>query len=547
MNITFTARLGSDARSELAEIVNESRISAPCDINPDNDIAIDTAYFDPSVCLPDVSISLSAQTDSLVVQSADSLWFAQQGETYPYFITVNNESRFYAVDVHVNSLLPDSVDVDNEPSRETLSWDLGDLGPLAARTIRVDATVAGFMPEGINRLIHNVSVQAANEDPASLANNAAVDTVYNYVEPRLSDLSVQVTAHTDSFSTMHGDTLWFAAENETFPYFIRISNRSKYAAENVVLVDVLPDSITSTQFSSGDTIRWHFGRLPAFGDTTLTIDATVSKMMPVGTNLFINSASIEAENEDPLRLSDNSDENIVYNYVEPRWSDIAVLSTVATDSFSVQGADTVWLAQAGESYTYSITVRNDAKYVAENVIITGTFTDLLSLDHPFAGNTAEWRLGDLAPRSIIGFSYHATLHTELGPTVIELPTTVEGRSDNEDPGKLDNNFAENIVFTVPPDEGCGLFYLDLNVYRPGASAPLGINFELNSSRSVRLDLYDVSGYHVTKLTESTYVTGENRFEWHGETLDGRKVGSGVYVITLRSGSLVCWKKVIVAR
>ncbi|MCG8606431.1 hypothetical protein MJD09_15790, partial [bacterium] len=124
---------------------------------------------------------------------------------------------------------------------------------------------------------------------------------------------------------------------------------------------------------------------------------------------------------------------------------------------------------------------------------------------------------------------------------------VEGRSDNEDPGKLHNNFAESLVFTIPPDEGCGLFYLDSNVYRPSTSVPLGINFELNSSRSVRLDLYDVSAYHVTMLTESSYITGENRFEWDGETLDGQKVGSGVYVITLRSGNLVCWKKVIIVR
>ncbi|MCG8606042.1 VWA domain-containing protein, partial [bacterium] len=453
ITITFAAQVGGDVRPDLNEIVNESRVTSPCDTNPDNDVAIDTAYFDPSECLPDLSITLSALTDSLVVQGADSLWFARQGETFPYFITVNNESRFYAVDVQVRSHLPDSLTVSKESDHKTLLWNIDVLEPFSAQTINFDARVASFMPEGINRLVHSVSVEAANEDPSRLANNTAVDTVYNYVEPRVSDLSVQVSVRTDSFSVMHGDTLWFAASNETFPYFIQIFNRSKYAAENVVVMDVLPDSIISGHFSSGDTIRWNFDRFPAFGDTTLTIRATVSKMMPEGTNLLLNTVSIQAENDNPWLLADNSDEIVVYNYVEPRWSDIVVRSTVKTDSFTVQGADTVWLVQAGESYSYSVTVRNDAKYIAENVVITGTFPSLLSLDHPTAENTAEWALGNLAPHSITNFSYTATLSTELGPTVIELRTLVEGRSDNEDPGKLHNNFAENLVFTIPPDEG----------------------------------------------------------------------------------------------
>ncbi|MDZ7272279.1 MAG: hypothetical protein ONB17_11745, partial [candidate division KSB1 bacterium] len=72
-------------------------------------------------------------------------------------------------------------------------------------------------------------------------------------------------------------------------------------------------------------------------------------------------------------------------------------------------------------------------------------------------------------------------------------------------------------------------------------------FGLQATAEVALDLYDITGYHVTRIVKGTYGPGVNSYIWEGTTQSGEKVGSGVYVIALRTGGLICWKKVILLR
>jgi flagellar hook assembly protein FlgD len=74
-----------------------------------------------------------------------------------------------------------------------------------------------------------------------------------------------------------------------------------------------------------------------------------------------------------------------------------------------------------------------------------------------------------------------------------------------------------------------------------------IRFKLGYRRLARLDVYDVSGRRITKLTEDIYNGGWNSYLWNGIMENGRKVGSGVYLITLQSGEFKDWKKLIIVR
>jgi hypothetical protein len=139
-----------------------------------------------------------------------------------------------------------------------------------------------------------------------------------------------------------------------------------------------------------------------------------------------------------------------------------------------------------------------------------------------------------------------------------LINTVLARADNEDPANPPG-VSVNTVFAIPAtasggdttlfSESCEAFTLDVNVFEPERGLPLGINFELESGKQVRFDLLDISGYRVTRLYEGNFNAGPNRREWNGFTETGQQVGSGVYVVTLRSDDreLVCWKKVIIRR
>ena len=63
---------------------------------------------------------------------------------------------------------------------------------------------------------------------------------------------------------------------------------------------------------------------------------------------------------------------------------------------------------------------------------------------------------------------------------------------------------------------------------------MGIKFKLSSKRIAKLDLYDVSGRHITKITEDIYQGGWNLYMWSGKTETGLKVGSGVYIVNTSS-------------
>ncbi len=89
--------------------------------------------------------------------------------------------------------------------------------------------------------------------------------------------------------------------------------------------------------------------------------------------------------------------------------------------------------------------------------------------------------------------------------------------------------------------------LDRNTYEPDVQDPLQIKFRLNSSRTARLDLYDIAGRHISMLTEEVFPSGWTTYYWNGLTNDGVKVGSGVYIVTLLSDDYKDWKKFMIVR
>ena len=132
-----------------------------------------------------------------------------------------------------------------------------------------------------------------------------------------------------------------------------------------------------------------------------------------------------------------------------------------------------------------------------------------------------------------------------------LTNRVVVQATNQDPLTLANNFAEFSVLNIVPPfrEGCEFFTLDFNVFEPQNGLPLGINFELEYSREATLELLDISGYRVTTLYREVFDPGINRREWDGTTENGLQVGSGTYIVTLKTfdSKLICWKKVIIRR
>jgi hypothetical protein len=64
---------------------------------------------------------------------------------------------------------------------------------------------------------------------------------------------------------------------------------------------------------------------------------------------------------------------------------------------------------------------------------------------------------------------------------------------------------------------------------------------------LRLDVYDMCGRHVVKLTDTEMLPGNYEYDWNGSDSDGKKVGSGVYFLKLESNGEVAARKMILMR
>ena len=74
-----------------------------------------------------------------------------------------------------------------------------------------------------------------------------------------------------------------------------------------------------------------------------------------------------------------------------------------------------------------------------------------------------------------------------------------------------------------------------------------INYTLAHSGTVRLDVYDILGRHVTTLADGAQEAGVHSVDWNGTDRAGSPVSSGVYFARLASGSQATVHKMVLVR
>ena len=94
--------------------------------------------------------------------------------------------------------------------------------------------------------------------------------------------------------------------------------------------------------------------------------------------------------------------------------------------------------------------------------------------------------------------------------------------------------------------------LDRGLFKPDSETPLAISVELDAITDVSLDIFDITGYPIRRISTTSASIGVNSFFWDGQTNEGLKAGSGVYLIIVRDKPskglrLECMKKVIIVR
>ena len=225
-------------------------------------------------------------------------------------------------------------------------------------------------------------------------------------------------------------------------------------------------------------------------------------------------------NEDPDMLTNNSAVDTVFNLVKPPSNLLPAIT--ATPPVVDIGEEVSVAVQV----TYPIQSWDIWIYLADGTVNT-SYADLF-IDHTKLEENQWYKIDDKFTNTMLFTS------EEQEQIIFELRTTdIFG----------DIRTAKASV-TVMSNNG---FYLDRNVFEANRQEPLAVNFKLSTNRMARLELYDISGKKLTNLVNGPFQAGWNKYLWNGILENGQRIGSGLYLIGLKSGNYNVLKKVMIVQ
>ena len=342
---------------------------------------------------------------------------------------------------------------------------------------------------------------------------------------RLADIAAFIHVRSDSFQVVGVDTLFYAHPGDTLIYQIGIRNLGPKMADEPFLKNLPPswfqvDTILVAPKSTNlDTLFYSWDALAPANSQIITYRGRVHMLLPDTVSLLINSLWSGALND--TILTNNTLRDTVYliipeqppqpePYLDATPSIVQVGKPIHVN-VSVSGPVLSW-----DLWVYLANGEIDSTYADEYIAKTVLAPSEIYTVEPIYDGT---QLYTGAKQEYIKFEMR------IRDTFYNLRT------------------AEDQVMVVDENN----LVLDRNSFIPREEDPMEIRFRLSSNRVAELDVYDVAGRHITRLANQFFNAGWNAYVWNGLTESGTMVGSGVYIVTLRSGEYKDWKKFMIVR
>lgn len=536
LQIQYDGSIDTSITKNDSLLIAQARLIATNDTTAFNNSASDTILIkfkskNPLTRSVDLGVSLNAETDSLIIVDGDSVYVTFPGGDINYILTIFNYSPDSAKNATLGSLVSQYFTAENfnlnpiRISNDSLLWEFSSLPPLSDLRIQFKGTLDNTLSENDSLLIAYAWIHAVNDTTPQ--NNSTSDTLlikFPHREPvsRSVDLEISLVSETSFSILLGGKNISVASPEQNVDYTLTVFNHSPDSARDVLLINQAPRFINIENISinpnriSGDSLFWEFSALPALSDITIHYNGVVHDDIPINENFLINYAFLSASNDSTVNNNEAIDSVLVKLPTDFTPKIEAIPSIVdVTDSIQVR----IQIPEGTEMWDLWIH-RPDG-------IVDRDFADQFIISTPVTPNS--WYEIDqrYTPSWLITTDKEEQLIFEIHCYDI-----------------FNNEKTAQAVVIV---RSSNYLVLDRNLFRPEAEEPLGIRFKLSNRRIAQLDIYDISGRHITKITEDVYQGGWNTYPWNGMTYDGQKVGGGVYLVTLRSGEFNSWKKFILIR
>ena len=380
---------------------------------------------------------------------------ARDKDVVTYKLTIANTSKVEAKDVVLKDkvptgtpetpliVIPESIQGGNLYADGTIVWNLGTIPAGESRevTFQVRVPYVKELTKWLNVATVNYSNNPAGPDKPQESNKVEVDAK----APKLSLEKFQNFEDGQPVKT----PLTSLGEEEVVTYTLRAVNEGEFTAENVIITDEIPagttlvkDSISNGGKERNGVIEWNVGNIEPGQANAKTVSFQV-KLDPITVaTTWRNGASAVYDNNpdnptDPKDPKTPVDSNIVE--IE---GNVPALSIVKSQQKNEEAPATPILVEAGDTITYSLTVSNNGKAAAKDVIVKDPVPEGLALIESSIsdGGTVKdgvitWKLGTIGVGGTKTVTFQVTVPKVTEPTtwINAASTTYSNRENPEDP------------------------------------------------------------------------------------------------------------------
>jgi large repetitive protein len=336
--------------------------------------------FEGTITASDETTFEVAAFPDVVIAKSDGGVSVNAGQTVVYTLTYQNIGNGAATNVTINDTVPTHGTFNAGASSpgwtggtETYTYTISSLAPGASGTVQFAVTVNSPLPAGVNLILNNVAIAAANEPLANQGNNTGSDTTPVNAAPDL------VISKTD------GDASVPAGGSVT--YTITYSNIGTQNGTGVVITETLPSGATihpSSLVANGgiwtqvaaSQYTTPIGNLAAGANGTVQVTLVAPNPVADGVEQWTNTVTITDDG------ANGPDPNPGNN--------------TATDTTPVDAAPNLVITKTdggaattvGGTILYTITYTNTGTQAARQVLIEETLPAYTTFDE--VNSSGDW-------------------------------------------------------------------------------------------------------------------------------------------------------------
>ncbi|MBN2102449.1 VWA domain-containing protein [bacterium] len=193
---------------------------------------------------------------------------------------------------------------------------------------------------------------------------------------------------------------------DSITYTLSIKNTGHYDIDQILIRDQLPDnlkiaesSIPYTQ-SSSQHLRWMIDSLSVYQSAQILYTCFVDTVDAATEFPLINQASLIHSRDE---ITENNTSRDIIILVPLKGPDLNIIKTGRADSSVVFQQDTIWIADPGDTVSYTIEIINEGEMICRDITLSDTLSKWLTLvsvpeNAEVEDNVIHWSIHPLASR-----------------------------------------------------------------------------------------------------------------------------------------------------